>query len=62
MFDMAGQEDTVKWLLALHKGHFGGLRLEAIYSFFNALGLLILGVTGISMWLAMRRTSSRRTT
>ena len=61
MFDTAGQGDTVKWLLAVHKGHFGGLRLESIYTFFNALGLLFLAVTGISMWL-QRRTSSRRTT
>ncbi len=62
IFDIAGQEDTVKWLLALHKGHFGSLRLEAIYPFFNALGLLLLAVTGISIWLQTRRTSLRRTT
>ena len=58
MFDLAGQEDTVKWLLALHKGHFGSLHLEAIYPFFNALGLLFLAVTGISMWLQMRRRTT----
>ncbi len=61
MFEMAGQKNNVKWLLAVHKGHFGGLRLESIYTFFNALGLLLLAVTGISMWL-QRRTSARRTT
>ncbi len=58
MFDLAGQGDTVKWLLALHKGHFGSLRLEAIYPFFNALGLLFLAVTGISMWLQTRRRTT----
>ncbi len=62
MFDLNGQGGTVKWLLALHKGHFGGLRLDGIYAFFNALGLLFLAVTGIFMWLQMRRTSERRTT
>ncbi|MBA3922910.1 MAG: hypothetical protein H0X31_14905 [Nostocaceae cyanobacterium] len=62
MFDLAGQGETTKWLLALHKGHFGGLRLDGIYPFFNSLGLLFLAVTGISMWLQVRRTSSGRST
>jgi uncharacterized iron-regulated membrane protein len=61
MFDLAGQDETVKWLLALHKGHFGSLRLDGIYPFFNALGLLFLAVTGISMWL-QSLASKRRTT
>lgn len=62
MFDLAGQGDRVKWLLALHKGHFGIIRLDAIYPFFNALGLLFLVITGISMWLSLRRSSKQRTT
>lgn len=59
IFDLAGQEDSVDWLLDFHKGHFGRLNLETIYPFLNALGLLILAATGISMWLQMRRNCRR---
>lgn len=48
------------WLLALHKGNFGILKLEAIYPFLNALGLIALLATGTSMWLQLRRNSRRR--
>ncbi len=61
MFDMAGKEETVKWLLALHKGHFGNLHLEGIYVVFNAIGLLTLAVTGVSMWLQTRRSVQKMT-
>lgn len=44
-------------LLDWHKGHFGKLNLEAIYPFLNALGLLTLAITGISMWLKIRSPS-----
>ncbi len=54
--DMGGKTSDFQWLLAWHKGHFGSLNLEAIYPFFNALGLLILTITGISMWMQTRRT------
>lgn len=48
------------WLLEMHKGNFGILKLETIYPFLNALGLLALLVTGISMWLQMQRSPRRR--
>jgi hypothetical protein len=56
--DLAGNEE--KWLLEIHKGNFGALKLEAIYPFLNALGLLALLATGISIWLQMRRGSRRQ--
>jgi uncharacterized iron-regulated membrane protein len=62
MFDLAGREDSVDWLLDVHKGHFGNIHLEAIYPFFNALGLLFLAITGISMWRQSRRSGSQKTT
>jgi uncharacterized iron-regulated membrane protein len=57
LFDLAGQERSVRWLMALHKGHFGILNLTQIYPFLNALGLLVLVATGFSMWLQRRSTS-----
>ncbi len=57
--DLAGQEDSFRWLLALHKGDLGILHLEVIYPFLNALGLLVMAVTGISMWF-QRRPSAQR--
>jgi uncharacterized iron-regulated membrane protein len=60
MFDLAGQGDGVDWLLDIHKGNFGVLDLQIIYPFLNALGLLVLAVTGISMWLQMRQTRNQR--
>jgi len=59
MFDLAGQGDSADWLLDAHKGHFGALNLEVVYPFLNALGLLVLAVTGISMWLQMRARETR---
>jgi hypothetical protein len=55
MFDLAGNDENVRWLLAFHKGRFGALNLEIIYPFLNALGLLTMVVTGTSMWLKIRR-------
>jgi uncharacterized iron-regulated membrane protein len=52
-FDLAGNEKVAKWLIDLHKGDFGILNLEVIYPFLNALGLIILLFTGISMWVQM---------
>lgn len=60
--DLAGQGGAFDWLLDLHKGHFGVLNLEVIYPFLNALGLLVLLFTGISLWLHMRRTPKKRST
>lgn len=57
--DLSGKEEKFGWLLDWHKGRFGPLHLEAIYPFLNALGLLTLAITGIWMWLQMRRPSRR---
>lgn len=62
MFDLVGRDGSVKWLLDLHKGNFGALNLEMVYPFLNALGLLILVITGFSMWLKMRPKDNRRET
>jgi len=55
--ELNDQEKKYKWLLEIHKGHFGALNLESIYPFFNTLGLLFLAITGISMWWRMRKVS-----
>ena len=55
MADLGGKGEDFGWLLNLHKGHFGSLNLEVIYPFLNALGLLTLVITGIIMWLQLRR-------
>lgn len=60
LVDLGGKGDAYDWLLDLHKGHFGSLNLETIYPFLNALGLLIMVITGISMWLQLRRRSRNR--
>jgi uncharacterized iron-regulated membrane protein len=59
MVDLAGNGGDFNWLLDLHKGHFGILNLEIIYPFLNALGLLTLTITGLLMWLQMRRPSRK---
>ena len=58
VFSLGGREADFDWLLDWHKGHFGALNLETIYPFLNALGLLTLTITGISMWL-QRRSPAR---
>jgi hypothetical protein len=58
--DLAEKGKDFDWLLDWHKGHFGSLNLEAIYPFLNALGLLTLAITGISMWLQMRRRPAQK--
>ncbi|HEY9670407.1 MAG TPA: PepSY domain-containing protein [Waterburya sp.] len=57
--DLGGKGGDFDWLLDWHKGHFGVLNLERIYPFLNALGLLTLVITGIFMWLQVRRPSRR---
>jgi hypothetical protein len=47
------------WLLDVHKGKFGRLNLEMIYPFLNSFGLLILAITGISMWWQIRHKKSK---
>jgi len=57
---LIGKENDFLWLLDLHKGKFGRINLEMIYPFLNALGLLAIATTGITMWLQTRppRTGS----
>lgn len=56
---LSGRSADFAWLLEVHKGHFGQLNLESIYPFLNALGLLTMIITGIGMWLGVRRRRSR---
>lgn len=53
--ELSGQEKQYKWLLGIHKGHFGALNLEAVYPFLNTLGILVLAFTGMTMWWRMRK-------
>ncbi len=55
--DLTGND--VRWLLAVHKGNFGALKLEAIYPFLNALGLLTMLATGTAMLIQARRNHRR---
>ena len=57
--ELSGHEKQYKWLLDIHKGHFGALNLEAIYPFFNMLGLLTLAITGTAMWWRLRKGSPK---
>jgi hypothetical protein len=52
--DLTGREDEFKWLLSIHKGNFGALKLGFIYPFLNALGLLIMVVAGFLLWFRGR--------
>ncbi|MEO8892485.1 MAG: PepSY domain-containing protein [Coleofasciculaceae cyanobacterium] len=58
--DLGEKGKDFDWLLDWHKGHFGSLNLEAVYPFLNALGLLTLAITGISMWVQMRRRPAQK--
>jgi uncharacterized iron-regulated membrane protein len=60
--DLAGKDREFRWLLSLHKGNFGSLKLEVIYPFLNAIGLCVLLFTGISMWLNLRRITKQKST
>ena len=51
---LTGNSNDFFWLLELHRGQFGRINLEMIYPFLNGFGLLILSVTGITMWLQIR--------
>lgn len=46
--------DNYMWLLDLHRGSFGVVNLENIYPLLNAFGLLMLLITGVTMWLQSR--------
>lgn len=60
LVDLAGKGDAFEWMLNLHKGHFGALNLEFIYPFLNALGLLTMLISGVSLWLQSKHRSKRR--
>jgi uncharacterized iron-regulated membrane protein len=51
---ITGETEQFLWLLDLHKGKFGALDLTWIYPFLNALGILMMLVTGITVWLQSR--------
>lgn len=57
--DLADKGDSFSWLIEMHKGHFGNINLEIIYPLLNALGLLVLAITGISMWFQTNRRPQR---
>lgn len=57
---LAGMGAEFLWLKKLHVGEFGILNLTVIYPFLNALGLLAMAITGISLWFGMRRLRSGR--
>lgn len=58
--DLSGQDKAFDWLLKLHKGNFLIINLENIYVFLNAIGLLFLAITGITMWNQVRRRPTRQ--
>ena len=57
---VTGQGEQFLWLLDLHRGKFGRFDLELIYPFLNALGLLVLVITGTLMWLQQRKPRVKR--
>lgn len=52
---LTGRTGDFYWLIRLHRGDWIVINLEMIYPFLNALGLLIMASTGISLWLQTRR-------
>ncbi len=57
---LGGMGTEFLWLKKLHVGEFGIVNLTAIYPFLNALGLLMMAISGISLWLGMKRFRSGR--
>ncbi|MGK7942417.1 MAG: PepSY domain-containing protein [Crocosphaera sp.] len=55
---VTGNASNFTWLLELHRGKFGRINLEMIYPFLNGFGLLMLGITGVMIWLQTRPRSS----
>ncbi|WP_299412951.1 PepSY domain-containing protein [Acaryochloris sp. IP29b_bin.148] len=52
---LMGTRADFLWLVEIHKGNFGPLRLEIIYPFINTFAVLMLAGTGITMWLQTPR-------
>jgi len=57
--DILGRGESLDWLLDIHKGNFGIIDLESIYPFFNALGILILSITGVLLWFKIKFRTGR---
>lgn len=57
---VTGNANDFIWLLELHRGKFGRINLETIYPFLNGFGLLMLGITGVIMWLQIRPNIQER--
>ena len=56
---ITGKSEDFLWLLSWHRGKFGRINLEMIYPFLNAFGLLVLAITGITMWFQRRKRNSQ---
>ena len=56
---ITGKSTDFLWLLELHRGKFGMINLELIYPLINAFGVIFLAITGITMWLQIRRKVRR---
>lgn len=56
---ITGKGESFLWLLELHRGKFGSLNLEFIYPLLNAFGVLFVAITGIVMWLQIKRKSRK---
>lgn len=52
--ELGGFEDKLSWAIHWHKGDFGYIDFQKSFPFLNALGLLFLTFTGISMWWKSR--------
>lgn len=59
---LTGNSGDYFWLLRIHKGDWLVVNLEVIYPFLNALGLLVMVSTGISLWMQMLRPRRRSET
>ncbi|MBV6623024.1 MAG: PepSY domain-containing protein [Rivularia sp. (in: Bacteria)] len=59
---ITGKSEEFLWLLEWHRGKFGRINLEIIYPFVNAFGLLMLAITGITMWFQTRPRKNKSNT
>ena len=56
---ITGNSADFLWLLELHRGKFGIINLELIYPLLNAFGVLFIALTGIVMWLQIKKKVKR---
>ena len=56
---ITGKSADFLWLLELHRGKFGIINLELIYPLLNAFGVLFIALTGIMMWLQIKKKAKR---